>query len=163
MKNRALCLSLFLSAALLFVALDGVALEAEKIAEIRQTSEGFGDFLLRLPFSFQAQVFYALSGTALLGALGSWLWKWSQGATSGWRHFTCRYIVGQVLWIIGGSLMTINTVEFHTESGEFFGWMSVIITGGFMGFSGEIKTGERKSWSPAERAAKKGDDADRRS
>lgn len=112
---------------------------AQKIAEIKGGSESLWEFLRRFPGSFEAQVFYGLAGSGLLGMIGSWLNKWRLGlADANW--WTLKYVVGQIIWLVGASIGAITLVNFQTDSGEFFGWMSVIVTGGFMGFSGEVKT-----------------------
>lgn len=111
---------------------------AARIVELKGGSESLWVFLARLPTSFEAQVFYALFGSGVIGSLGSWLWKWSQGVADA-SHFTARYVAGQVLWLVGASVAAIFTVGFQTEDGVFFGWLSVLWAGGFAGFSGEIK------------------------
>lgn len=116
------------------------AMDAQKIAEIRSNgNEDVWQFIRRLPGSFEAQLLYGLVGSGLIGMLGSWLWKWSKGEADGFAHFTPRYLIGQVLWLLGSSTAAIMTVGFSTESGEFFGWLSVLWAGGFTGFSGEVK------------------------
>ncbi len=129
----------------LLVPLSALALEAHKIAELKGGSETLGQFLKGLPTSFEAQVFYGLMLSGVIGMMGSWLWKWTQGIAHGIHHFTAKYTVGQLLWLIGSSIGAIETVGFQTDSGEFFGWMSVIVTGGFMGFSGEVKVGAKNA------------------
>lgn len=134
---------LFAAVMLLLVPISAFALDAQKIVEIKGGSETLGQFLGKLPTSFEAQVFYGLVLSGLVGMIGSWLWKWSQGVAQGLHHFTVKYSVGQLLWLIGSSIGAIETVGFQTDGGEFFGWMSVIVTGGFMGFSGEVKVGTK--------------------
>lgn len=125
---------------MLLFSLPAFALDAQKIAEIKANgAESLWQFLGRLPGSFEAQVFYGLAFSAAIGMISSWLWKWSQGqADSHW--WTWRYVFGQILWIIGSSLSLIMMTGFSTESGEFFGWLSVCSTGALAGFSGEVKT-----------------------
>lgn len=113
--------------------------EATRIVEMKGGGESLWVFLTRLPGSFEAQVFYALAVSWFVGALGSWLWKWSQGQAEGAKHFTHQYIIGQLLYGVGVSIAAIMTVGFQTEGGEFFGWLSVLWCGGFAGFSGEVK------------------------
>lgn len=140
--------------AILAFMTDSPALEASKIAEIKGAgSESLLVFLKRLPGSFEAQVFYGLFGSGVAGSLASWLWKWAQGDSSGLHHFTLKYTLGQTLWLAGSSVAAIATVGFTTQSGEFFGWLSILWTGALAGFGGEIKV-DRKEWTPAERAAK---------
>lgn len=111
---------------------------AQRIVEMKGGGESLPVFLMRLPASFEAQVFYGLFLSGLAGMIGSWLWKWSQGEADA-HHFTARYAVGQWLWLVGASIAAIMTVGFQTEGGEFFGWLSVMWAGGFAGFSGEVK------------------------
>lgn len=150
-------LKLFALGILLAIGLaapDLFALDAPKIADLKgEASESLFVFLKRLPAAFELQVFYALFGAGLAGALASWLWKWTQGASIGIGHFTPRYILGQTLWLAGSSIAAIATVGFTTTSGEFFGWLGVLWTGALAGFSGEVKV-DRKEWTPAQRAAK---------
>lgn len=111
---------------------------AQRIVEMKGGGESLWVFAQRLPSSFEAQVFYGLFLSGLAGTIGSFLWKWSQGVAD-LHHFTARYAVGQWLWLIGSSIAAIMTVGFQTESGEFFGWLAVLWSGGFAGFSGEVK------------------------
>lgn len=129
----------------------GIDVATPKIQEIKAT-ETLWVFLLKLPASFEAQVFYGLVGSGIVGALSSWLWKWAKGEAAGVGHITLRYGLGQVLWLIGSSIGAIATVGFMTPAGEFFGWLSVLWTGALAGFGGEVKT-EKKVWTDEERAA----------
>lgn len=136
-----------LLAGLLLIASVGAPADvgnATRIVEMKGGGESLGVFLLRLPFSFEAQVFYGLGLSGLAGAIGSWLWKWSQGLADG-SHFTMKYVVGQLLWLAGSSIAAIMTVGFETADGVFFGWLSVLWAGGFAGFSGEVKIKKAES------------------
>lgn len=134
----------------------GAPTDAPRIADVsKMKTESLWDFLNRFAESFEAQIFYALFMSGLIGALASYTWKWSKGEANG-SHWTVRYIVGQVLWLAGISVAAIMTVGFQTESGEFYGWLSVIWAGGFAGFSGEVKIempDRKKIWTNDERAA----------
>lgn len=129
-------------------------IEAQKIAEIKAT-ETLWTFLGKLPGSFEAQVFYGLVISGLVGIIASWLWKWSKGEATGVSHFTLRYGISQVIWLVGSAIGAIFTIKFSTDSGEFFGWLSVLWAGALAGFGGEIKT-EKVEWTPEQRAANKG-------
>lgn len=96
-------------------------------------------FLKRIPFSFEAILFYFLVVSELAGMVASWLWKWTQGLADGFHHFTVRYVVGQVLWVAGSAGTLITTLGFVTDGGEFWGWLSVITYGALAGWSGEVK------------------------
>lgn len=112
----------------------------QPIAQIKaQGTESLWDFLAKLPTSMEAQVFYGLVLSGVVGLLASWAWKWSQGNADGVHHFTVRYVIGQALWLIGISIGAIFTLGFTTPDGVFVGWLFVLWTGGFAGFSGEIK------------------------
>lgn len=127
----------------------GAVEEAQKIAELRAAPrENIWQFFSALPSSFEAQIFYGLAISGLTGLIASWLWKWSQGMADGLAHFTPKYVIGQVLWLIGASVAAVATVGFQTESGEFYGWISVLWTGAFAGFSGEMKTNKDTKGSP---------------
>lgn len=128
-------------------------LEASKISEIKPGpgQESIMVFLRRLPSSFEAQIFYGLFCSGLAGAVASWLWKWSNGQ-AGLAHFTLQYGTKQLLWLAGSAIGLIMTVGFQTPSGEFFGWLDVLVTGAAAGFGGEVKV-DRKPWTPEERAA----------
>lgn len=133
--------ALFALAVLLFFASFGAPADvgtAARIHELKGGGESLGVFLSKLPSSFEAQVFYGLVGSGLLGIIASWLWKWSQ-QLAGLDHFNPRYVIGQVLWLGGASVAAIMTVGFQTEDGVFFGWLSVLWTGALAGFSGEVK------------------------
>lgn len=115
------------------------AMDAQRIAEIKQGSnQSLWQFFGQFPASFEAQVFYGLFISGLIGMLASWAWKYSQGMTAD-NHWTRKYLLGQILWLAGSSIAAIMTVGFTTDNGEFFGWLSVLWTGGFAGFSGEVK------------------------
>lgn len=134
-------------------------MDAQHITEIKQgTNESLWAFLERFGTSFEAQIFYGLFGSGIVGALLSYLWKWTQGVANG-SHWTPKYIVGQLLWLAGASVAAIMTVGFQTPDGQFFGWLSVLWAGGFAGFSGEVKFKEkaRQIWTPEERAAASAD------
>lgn len=148
--------ALAMLAALLWWVAPAGALDAQHIAEIKQGSnESLLEFLRRFPASFEAQLWYGLFGSGIVGALLSYAWKWYQGVANG-SHWTPRYVVGQMLWLGGSAVLAIVTVGFTTPDGQFFGWLSVLWAGGFAGFSGEVKFKEkaRQAWSPEERAAR---------
>lgn len=136
---------------LLLAPTSALALEAQKIATIKGDTQTLWQFLAALPKSFEAQIFYALFLSGVVGAIASWLWKWSQG-NAGLKHFNLKYTIGQVLWLAGSAIAAIFTVGFSTESGEFFGWLSVLWLGAMTGFGGEVKT-ERPVWDAQTRAA----------
>lgn len=126
----------------------GAPTDAPHIAEIKQgTTEPIWVFLGRFGSSMEAQIFYGLFGSGIIGSLASYGWKWSNGLANG-SHWTARYVVGQLLWLAGISVAAIATVGFTTESGEFYGWLSVLWSGGFAGFSGEVKFKDKVSTAP---------------
>lgn len=124
--------------------------QAQHIKEIVQAKdqETLWTFLLRFPSSFEAQVYYGLILSALAGLLASWAYKWSQGQADGFKHFSPKYVVQQFLWLNGITLTLIMTTGFTTDSGEFFGWMSVLSSGALSGWAGEVKV----AWTPQQRA-----------
>ena len=128
-------------------------MEAQSIKEIKGQHETLWAFILRLPLSFEAQVFYGLFFAGVCGAATSWLWKWANGNAEGIHHFTLRYTIGQLLWLAGSAIGAITTVGFATETGEFFGWLSVLWTGALAGFGGEVKNTKRP-WTLEQRAEK---------
>lgn len=124
--------------------------DAPRINEIKQgTHESLWDFMGRFGTSFEAQIFYALFASGVAGSVSSFLWKWSQDMVN-WNHWSAKYVVGQLLWLAGISVAAIATVGFQTESGEFYGWLSVLWSGGFAGFSGEVKI--KSKWTPEQQA-----------
>lgn len=152
MKKLGGLVPVLLFVGLFAVGLDALGLDAKKIAQIR-ADETLWQFLVKLPSSFEAQVFYALVLSGAAGLIGSWLWKVSQGQAD-FRHFTGRYCLAQLLWLIGSSIAAIFTVGFQTEDGVFFGWLAVLWSGGFAGFSGDVKVKEaRQAWTDEQRAA----------
>jgi hypothetical protein len=125
---------------------------AKKIAQIR-SEETLWHFLAELPVSVEAQIVYGYSLAGIAGSVGSFLWKWSQGMADR-THWSPRYFVGQILWIIGSGVGAVMTVGFTTDSGEFFGWLAVLTTGALAGFSGDLKVKERREpWTDDQRAA----------
>lgn len=114
--------------------------QAPRIAEMRSLpKQSFWEFLNSLQDTFEAQIATALFCSGFVGMLGSWCWKWSQSSARCLQHFTLKYAFGQFLWLVGSSIAAVMTLKFQTDGGEFFGWISVITTGGLMGFSGELK------------------------
>lgn len=145
MKRIGGLVTVVLAATLLGAALDALAIEAKKIAQIK-ADETLWSFIVKIPTSLEAQLLYALVISGLIGMIASWLWKWSQGQADS-SHWTKKYVIGQLLWLVGSSVTAIFVVGFQTEDGVFFGWMSVLWAGAFAGFSGDVKVKSKDSGS----------------
>jgi len=128
------------------------------IAQIKaQEPEHFWHWITQLHQSFEAEILVALCVAAVLGALVSWLAKWSQGDAHGLLEYTLKNnfkrTVASILSALGFIIGLVTSGIFHTESGEFVGWAIVMINGFGVGFGSDsaINKGKRVSWTDEKR------------
>ncbi len=142
-------------------------MDAPTIAQIQAAalpSESLWAFLAVLPYSQEAQIFYALLLSGTFGIAGHYLFKWLTGEIDGnlWEYLFVNYpkrtalsFVSYIGWIVG----LVGTGLFVTKSGDFVGWGIVLVLGLTNGYSVDSlanKT-QRKEWTPEKRAATKDD------
>lgn len=119
--------------------------------------ESFWHWFSALPESFEAELLIALLVAGLIGALVSWAIRWSTGEAHGLFHYafkvSAKRTVAAVLAFLSIIFSEIALEIFITDSGEFVGWMNVMVNG-FMAGSGSdamINKGKRLEWSQQKR------------
>jgi hypothetical protein len=129
------------------------------IQQIRQNEpETLWHFLQQLPASFEAQILLGLVLAGFLGAIVSWLVKWSSGDAHSLMDYCFRNsfkrTVASVLTFLGIIVGAIASDMFKTDSGEFVGWMNVLVNGFTVGFGSDasINKGKRVVWTEDKRA-----------
>jgi hypothetical protein len=120
--------------------------------------ESLWHFLSQLPSSFEAELLLGLLIAGFIGAMISWLIKWSSGEAHGLIDYcfknSIKRTVAAVMAFLGLVAGFIVSDMFTTASGEFVGWMNVMVNG-FMAGSGSdaiINKGKRTEWSAEKRA-----------
>ncbi len=130
----------FILVVLLLIADGAVALEAQKIAEIRAGDESLWAFLHRLPSSFEAQIFYAGALFSCLGMLANYFQKWLRKEIAGslvtylFIH-NPRATLLSYFTALGVFTGGISAGVFETDQGAFVGWFNVMwvaLSNGFM-------------------------------
>lgn len=135
---------------------DAQTIAQAKIAE----PESLWHFLLALPSTFEAQLWYALLLGGVLGMLGHYINGRRSGDIAGspidyffrdnvWRS------VGAVSAMAAELFAEIGTGLFTTEAGLFVGWGLVIVSGIKSGYVGDslINKGKRVEWTTEKREA----------
>lgn len=131
------------------------------LAQLSETRpEGLWHWLASLPQSFEAEILCGLLLSGFLGALVSWLVKWTNGEASGLLDYcfknSAKRTAASVLAFLGVIAGFIALEIFTTASGEFVGWMNVMVNG-FMAGSGSdamINKGKRLVWDQQTRITK---------
>lgn len=132
--------------------------------------EGLIQFLLALPLSHEAAIFYASIIGAAFGFFLSWAFKYAIAKTVDdcvWAYFFKshgRRTMGAVLTYFSGVVLSITTGAFDNgtaiaSSGEvitnvFAGWQNVfsMCISAAMAADGTINKGAQGQWSPLQRA-----------
>ena len=115
-------------------------------------------FLTQLPASLEAQLLVGLLLAGFLGAIASWLIKWSNDDAAGLVEYCFRNsfkrTVASVLSFLGIVFGFIALEIFTTDSGEFVGWMNVMVNGFMAGIGSDatINKGKRVTWTEAQRS-----------
>lgn len=127
-------------------------MDAQKIAVLKaNTPESLTSFLAGLPGTFEAQLFYAVVIFGLLGMLANYTRRWLQDDTGGWHFFAYlfREYPKRTMLSIFTTLATgvgmIASGVFETATGEFVGWMNVIVVTFNNGFTFDAITNKGKT------------------
>lgn len=112
---------------------------APKVSELRG-NESLWAFLMRLPSSFEAQIFYGVVLFGIVGLFANYATKWLRGEIAGSliKYLFLDNVRGTLLSLsaaIGVGIGGITAGVFETASGEFVGWFNVMwigLTNGFM-------------------------------
>lgn len=135
--------------------------QAPRISEIKQgAGESLWDFLMRLPMSFEAQIFYAVVLFGGVGMFSNYAVKWMRKEIAGslFKYLFLCNLRGTLLSFsttVGIGIAAITGGVFETGSGEFVGWFNVLwvsLTNGFM-WDAALNRGQRDVWTPEQRAA----------
>jgi hypothetical protein len=122
-------------------------------------TESLATFLLQLPSTMEAQIFYALVLGSAIGLVGHYLRLWLEGEIEGCLadylfKQTPKRTVLAIFAIVTWSAGEIGLGLFTTETGQFVGWGLVILSGIKTGYAGDslVNKGQRPQWSPEQRA-----------
>lgn len=123
---------------------------------------GFIEFILALPASHEAAIFYASLVAMAFGFFASWWVKYSMAGTvddslvSYFFRVHTRRTMGVVGTYIGGVALAIATGVFD-NAGVFVGWYNVLWTciGTAMAADGTMNKGTQGAWTPAQRTAER--------
>jgi hypothetical protein len=99
-------------------------------------------FLAKLPFTYDAQIFYALLLGGLLGMVGHYLRRWGSGEIAGsLLDYMVRQHPRATLMAAAGIVTElageVGTGLFTTTEGAFVGWALVILSGIKTGYLGD--------------------------
>lgn len=137
-------------------------MQAQTIAAMQQAApDDLFRFLTHLPFTQEAQIFYALLLAGTVGMFANWFTRWARRDIDGnlfsylflqnprstalsfstYMGVSVAAIYGQVFWVTSDSL--------------FVGWGMVMWLGLLNGYSIDaiMNKGQRAVWTPAQRAA----------
>ena len=97
-------------------------------------SESLGHFLQQLPFTIDAQAFYALVIAGLVGMLAHYCIKWAEGEITGslYNYLFVDNPRRTVLafMLLGGELLVeVASGMFISDTGQLFGWGTVMFSG----------------------------------
>ena len=138
-------------------------MDAQTIAQVKaEAPADFWHFLVNLPLTQEAQLFYALMLSGTLGMIASYVMKWAKGeigACLGQYLFkqNLRSTVLSVATYTGTAMASIYADAFHVgDQAVFVGWGMVMWLGALNGFGIDaiVNKGKRAVWTPEKRAAK---------
>lgn len=103
-------------------------------------SESFWKFAFDLPFSFEAEVFYALASSGALGMMGHYYKQWQKGEIVGclgeylfkdhWKN-----TLGAFTGVLGTAVAALAMNVFVDDAGHFVGWLNVVGWGLMAGYT----------------------------
>jgi hypothetical protein len=135
-------------------------MDVPTIAQVKAESpESLGHFLMNLPATMEAQLFYALMLTGILGMFANYGVKWAKGeigaclATYLFRQHL-RLTVLSFLTYSGTAMAAIYADAFHVgDQSVFVGWGMVMWLGALNGYSIDsmVNKGQRPVWTGAQR------------
>ncbi len=138
-------------------------MDAQTIAQVKaEAPANLWHFLLNLPATQEAQLFYALMLSGTLGMIASYVMKWAKGeigACLGEYLFrqNLRATVLSIATYTGTTMAAIYAGAFHVgDQGVFVGWGMVMWLGALNGFGIDaiVNKGQRAVWTPEQRASK---------
>lgn len=142
---------------------------APTIADIKANApEGLWQFLSALPASFEAQLFYGLLIFGLIGMTANYFQRWARDEIQG--NLVCYLFLQHpkrtllsFMSYIGLVAAAISTGVFKVD-GQFVGWYNVIWIALTTAFTVDVlgNKGETKVWSPAARAEKREEIAEKK-
>lgn len=105
------------------------------IADVKATAplqQSLWEFLLKMPGTLEAQIFYALEIFGLMGITCNYMRLWLTEQISGnlWCYLVHQYPRRTILTVgayTAWSIGLLSTSTFVGEGGTFVGWMNVII------------------------------------
>ena len=135
-------------------------MEAQTIAQVKaQSPESLGHFLMNLPSTMEAQLFYALMLTGTAGMLANYGVKWARGEIGSclgaylFRQ-NLRATVLSFLTYTGTAMAAIYAGAFHVgDQAVFVGLGMVMWLGALNGYSIDsmVNKGQRAVWTPEQR------------
>lgn len=138
-------------------------MDAQTIAQVKaEAPADLWHFLLNLPATQEAQLFYALMLSGTLGMIASYVMKWAKGeigACLGEYLFrqNLRATVLSIATYTGTTMAAIYAGAFHVgDQSVFVGWGMVMWLGALNGFGIDaiVNKGQRAVWTPEQRAQK---------
>jgi hypothetical protein len=136
-------------------------MDAPTIAQIKAIpNDSLWQFLMQLPMTMEAQIFYALLIGNLIGMAGHYFKQWGTGEIAGnmWAYLVVEYPRKSMLSLFG--IITLSATEvatglFVTAEGMFVGWALVLLSGIKTGYAGDslLNEGDRAVWSDTKRKA----------
>lgn len=141
-------------------------MNAQTIAQVKADNPAdLWHFLMNLPVTMEAQLFYALMLAGTLGMLASYVMKWAKGeigACLGEYLFkqNLRSTVLSVATYTGTAMAAIYAGAFFVgDQSVFVGWGMVMWLGALNGFGIDaiVNKGQRAVWTPEQRKAAGGE------
>lgn len=118
-------------------------------------------FLLHLPETQEAQIFYALILSGTLGMIANYAVKWAKDELNGtlWNYLfreNYKRTALSFFTYVGATVAAVSANIFTTDAGAFVGWATVLWFGVSNGFAVDAiaNKGSRPKWNDEQRAAK---------
>lgn len=139
---------------------------APTVAELKAASpeglEGLITFLLQIPTSHEAAIFYASLFAMVIGMVLSWAWKYYKTQETDSRFVDYFFKsssrrTGATVLSFGAATVTAIVSGVFDNSGAFVGWYNVMYTGvaTALGLDLGINQGNTPVWTPAQRKAER--------
>lgn len=140
-------------------------MQAQTIAQVKaQAPESLWHFLVNLPSTMEAQIFYALLVAGTVGMLSNYLVKWAKNEIAGglinYLVTNSRATALSLFTYVGISCGAIYGQAFHVgDSATFVGWGLVLWLGLINGYGIDniVNKGARPVWSAERRSAARED------
>jgi hypothetical protein len=108
-------------------------MNAQKIADLKvEHTQSLSDFLMALPASMEAQIFYAIVLAGVLGVFFNYAVKWMKKEIAGSLtaylfHDNVRATLLSVCSTVGAGVVGITSGMFETPDGSFIGWFRTLV------------------------------------